>query len=193
MKNIRLIIAAVVVGIFACAVDLACSTMQSAPPVPQPKLGAQGPLTFNEILSGYGPDVASSTLIGPSVGGLLRAGSLAITCSIAKGTGDASVPLDVYLQGLVATNPDVWVDYIHFAQQNITLSSSTVTYTTATDMYAPTPLAVGIGADDAAGVALAAANTSHGHPGDQLRLVAVTGSGIIFSPSLTTCYISGRQ
>lgn len=134
----------------------------------------------------------NATTYGAGMGGFDRFDTVSVDCKITTGTGDASVPLDVYLQKLVSTGPDVWVDYVRFPRQTIGLTTASATYDVASGAVGE-PLPVGLGTDDAGGMALDAGLVAYGHPGQSLRLVIVTGAGIIYQPASVACYFASRS
>jgi len=147
------------------------------------------------VLAGDSPDAASSTLIGPAVAGLEQSDFLNIDVTIVGATSIGGT-VDVYLQKLVSTSPDVWIDFVHFPQ---VAPGATKTFNVATDNFDNAPYLVGTGTDDAATPALDAGVMAHGHPGTSLRLVTVSGLATdaatdanAFGPAVVKAYINGR-
>lgn len=120
------------------------------------------------------PSTASATVAGTSASGLAKFSGLRVEARLQGATGGT---LDVYLQRKVG--PDLWVDWVHFAQlaaaaaavlysftiENISSATGAIAATTSggTDS---TPTSTG-------GTGL----ITNTHPGDMVRMVCVTGSG----------------
>jgi hypothetical protein len=139
------------------------------------------------MLSGDSSDAASTTTIGPSVADLEHYDFLVIDAKVVGATGGTT---DVYLQKLVATSPDVWIDWLHLPQ---VAAGATKVFNVASDYLAdPYPALVGTGTDDAATPTLEAGVLAHGHPGCCLRLVTVTGSGVTAS-AVMSVWINGHS
>lgn len=116
-----------------------------------------------------------ATLFKGSV--LTRADKLVIDASLTAGAGGT---LDVYLQRRLGTN--LWADWIHFAQVTAA-ATARATVTVNGDGSAVT--VVGQGTDASPGVALAAATSTNCIPGDDVRIVFVTGVGTAGAGSVT--------
>lgn len=195
MKKTRFIVASLVAMAAAwasIAATVSCSRMSAdAAEAGAPhKLGANMNQQTLYVLSGFSADASAKTAIGNSVSGLEHTDLLNIDCQIVgpSASDAAGATVDVYLQKLVSTAPDVWVDFVHFPP---VATGATKTYNIATNEFDAVPVLVGIGADDAGGVALDSGYMAHGHPGSTLRLVTVTGTNITAAAS-ATCYIVGR-
>ena len=129
-------------------------------------------MTEEFVLSGTSPDEAG-TVAGPFVSGLARYLGLRVEARVVGATGGT---LDVYLQRKIG--PDLWADWVHFAQlaagasallysftiQNVSAAAGALTATTSggTD---ETPTSTG-------GTGL----ITNSHPGDMVRLVYVAGA-----------------
>lgn len=111
-----------------------------------------------------------------------------------KIVGPTGGPVDVVLQKRIVngfSGANVWIDFIHFAQ---VAAGATKYYNVSTDEYDATPIATTF-TDDAAtayALGLAAGAIAHGHPGDVLRLLTVTGAGVTVAAAVTI-YATGRQ
>lgn len=185
---IRKLLALLVFVAITAAIACSGGSQQPAPS----RLGLVNSPVIYTSLSATGFDASATTYIGPSLGGFDRVREVNVDCSITTGTGDASVPLDVYLQKLVSTGPNIWVDFVHFPRQSITLTSAKATYNVASAEYDAVPVLVGVSADDASTPALDAGYMAHGHPGSTLRLVVVTGAGVIYTSAAVACYFVGH-
>lgn len=130
---------------------------------------------------------ASTTLVGSSVKGLEAYDLLTIDAVITGATGGT---VDVYLQKRVvkADGSNVWIDYLHLPQ---IAGGASAAYNVSISFLASL-LAVGFGTDGSPGVALAANNCAHGHPGTELRLVTVTGTGVSAAANIAI-YITARN
>lgn len=100
---------------------------------------------------------------------LRRAEILAIDASLVAGTGGT---LDVYLQRKLGSND--WADWVHFPQLNAGVSKR---FTLSVTGRGTTIVEVGGGTDAAPGVALAAGTAVDVIPGDDVRIVFVSGAG----------------
>lgn len=125
-------------------------------------------------VSGTSPAAAGRAVIGKPVGGLESYDDFVVVASLVGATGGT---LDIYLQRQVDTN--LWVDWIHFPQ--LAGGAAAVKYSAAAMPPASaTPTVVGTSADDVtsgAAPVLAANTVVAGHPGSNVRVVAVAGSG----------------
>jgi len=169
-------------ALFACR-----SSTDDVPSDAAPHLfgAVKQPVKF--VLTGDSADAATGTVIGPQVSGLENYDFFTYDAKVTPATGG---PTDVYLQKLVASSPDVWVDFLHFA--TVASDAGAKAFNVASDETDNTPVLVGTGTDDAATPALAANLIAHGHPGTTLRLVTVTG-GSVTGSAVVTVYITGRS
>ena len=119
--------------------------------------------------------------------GLEKFDSIRIDATLTGATGGT---LDVYLQRLVSTGPNVWVDWVHFPQ--IPAAQAAKSYSLTTEVTATVPVVVGIGTDAAPGVALAANTSVGGHPGQQVRVVFVAGASTT-AGATQTIYLVGQK
>ena len=113
-------------------------------------------------------------------------------CFDALLVGATGGTLDVYIQRLVDKNYNsgagLWLDWIHFPQ--LGAGASAVDYSVST-VGSTTITKVGQTANDGVtGAPALAANTSvGGHPGDQIRVVAVAGTSTSAGAAITL-YVS---
>jgi len=135
-----------------------------------------------KILTGTSKTSAGTTVIA-TVQGLAKYDDLRIDAVLAGGTGGV---LDLYLQRKLAT--DVWLDWLRFTQ---IAAGAAKYYSLPTLVGSNTITEVGLWADAGTGTQVLATNTCvGGHPGDQLRLVGVAGSGTS-AGGAQTIYITG--
>jgi len=119
------------------------------------------------------PAAASSTVVGATLfkgSALQAADTLVIDATLVGGTGGT---LDVYLQRRVGT--DAWRDWVHFPQ---IAAGTTKRYTVTVTGEGTSLVETGGGTDATPGVALAANTIVNVLPGDDVRVVFVTGSGV---------------
>lgn len=125
-------------------------------------------------ITGTSPAAAGRAVIGKQVGNIESYDDVVVVASLVGATGGT---LDIYLQRLVDTN--LWVDWIHFPQ--LAAGAAAVKYSAASmPPAAATAVVVGTSADDVtsgAAPALAANTVVAGHPGSNVRVVAVAGAG----------------
>lgn len=127
----------------------------------------------------------STTTLGGTVAGLLRFDWFTLDANLAGATGGT---LDVYLQREIAS--DLWADWCHFPQLT---NGQAATQYCAQSGSDKTIHVVEQGTDASAGTPALAANTFlGGHPGNRVRMVMVTGSGVTGAASQTV-KITGWQ
>lgn len=107
---------------------------------------------------------------------------------LAEMTGPTGGTLDIYLQRRVTTNK--WVDWAHFTQVAATATRDESIDMVSTDLTVSTP---GVGTDAAPGVALAAATFTGGHPGDEVRVIAVSGAGTTLGAAQVVTVMATRD
>lgn len=128
---------------------------------------------------------ASTTTLSSNVAGLLKYDWFTIDANLQGATGGT---LDVYLQRQIAS--DLWADWCHFPQQS---SGGAAVQYCAQSGSDKTIHVVEQGTDASAGTPALAANTFiGGHPGNRVRMVMVTGSGVTAGTSQTV-KITGWQ
>lgn len=126
-----------------------------------------------QTVTATSPAAASTTAVASDVfkGALLRgAEALVVDATLVGGTGGT---LDVYLQRKLAS--DSWVDWVHFPQ---IAAATTKRYTFTIVGNGSSITEVGGGTDASPGVALAANTAVNVTPGDDVRVVFVSGSGV---------------
>lgn len=124
---------------------------------------------------------ASTTTVLATQGGLRRYGDIIVDATL---QGAAGGTLDVTLQrkvGAIDIGPDEWRDWIHFP--TITAGNAAIRFTVAPCRLGtgPTVATVTVGGSNTASPAAAvlAANVAVvGPPGDAVRLIATTGTGV---------------
>lgn len=124
------------------------------------------------VLQGTTPNAAGQAKVGAPIGGLEEYDNFTVHAELLGATGGT---LDVYVQRRLNTGE--WQDWIHFPQ--LAGSAAAIKYAASQQMAATAPVVVGETADDGTtgAPALAANTVAPGHPGDQVRLLAVAGVG----------------
>jgi hypothetical protein len=124
-------------------------------------------------ITGTSPAAAGRAVISKSVQGWDDFDQITVLAQLVGATGGT---LDIYLQRNVAT--DVWVDWMHFPQ--LAAAAAAVKYhASALPPATAAPVVIGVSADDvtAGNAPVLAANTvCAGHPGNEIRVVAVAGA-----------------
>jgi len=92
-----------------------------------------------------------------------------VLAEIAGATGGA---MNIYLQRKIATNK--WIDWVAFTQVAAAGTGVECVDFASSDLTVSAP---GVGTDATPSVALAAGTFTGGHPGDDVRVIAVTGAG----------------
>ncbi len=132
----------------------------------------------NAVISGAAPSTATGAAIG-SESGFEQWASIAVTAQYAGNTGGT---LDVYVQRF-DPGLDAWVDWIHFPQA--AAGASAARYT-ANGVVAPADIyTVGVGTSPA----LTADAFTGGHPGNQLRVYAVSGASTTAGATVTVSFV----
>lgn len=120
----------------------------------------------SQTVSGTAPSSASSAIVDSEITGLSICPIVAVTASL---TGNTGGTLDVYIQrwdvGLGA-----WIDWARFPQ--LASGAAEIKYTTPAPAQSTTITEVG---EDAT-PAIAANTCVGGHPGDKVRVWAVSGT-----------------
>lgn len=124
------------------------------------------------ILDGTSPS-AASTVAGALASGLCKCTELLVEAQLVGATGGT---LDVWLQRKVG--PNLWVDWVHFAQ--LAAGASALHYTfvvknTATAAGALTAVTT-TGTDASPAVGAGTGLITNNHPGDAVRVVFVAGA-----------------
>jgi hypothetical protein len=142
------------------------------------------------IITGTTPSSAGVKAIIGKQGGLGKFDSFVITAALVGATGGV---LDISLQRRV-TAPDavtpLWSEYARFTQ--LTAGGAAVVYTLSSAQAATTPIVTSLWADDAqTGALTLTTNTCvGGHPGDAIRVVAISGASTS-AGALVTVYVMG--
>jgi len=133
-------------------------------------------------MTGTSPAAASTTAVVANLSGLEKYSFFQIDAIITGGTGGT---VDLYIQRKVDTN--TWLDWAHFTQ----VSAATTKRYTVSTVANGTIVEVGQlnDAANSGSLVLAANSFVGGHPGDDVRLVAVSGSGTS-AGAVQTVYIS---
>lgn len=127
----------------------------------------------SQTVTATSPSAASTTSVASTTfkGAIMRdAEALVIDAKLIGGTGGT---LDVYLQRKIAS--DSWLDWVHFPQ---IAAGTTKRYTVTIVGNGSSIVEVGGGSDAVPGVALAANTAVNVTPGDDVRVVFVSGSGV---------------
>lgn len=144
---------------------------------PAHKLGTNTYQTVQFVWSENSSAAATTTVVGGTRFGFENYDFCNFDAKIVGATGGT---VDVYLQKKLTTN--VWADFAHLPQ---VAAGTTKFYNFATNLYATTPTNNGWGTDAAPTVVLAVNTVISGHPGDQLRLVTVTGASVTVAAAIT--------
>ncbi len=126
-----------------------------------------------QTVTATSPAAASTTAVVATLfkGGFFRnADKLVIDATLLGGTGGT---LDVYLQRKIAS--DTWRDWVHFPQ---IAAATAKKYTLTITGEGSSIVETGGGSDAAPGVALAANTAVNVIPGDDVRIVFVSGGGV---------------
>lgn len=130
------------------------------------------------VISGAAPSSATTAIVGAATAGLSSFPFVNVTATFAGNVGGT---LDVYVQrydpGL-----DAWIDWIHFPQRSAGAASATYYIpgtAAAADIYT-----VGTGTS----FVLAADSHVGGHPGDQVRVYAVSGTSTSAGATVTVSF-----
>jgi hypothetical protein len=118
-------------------------------------------------ISQTSPASASTAVSTASVSGLANFDEVLVEADLVGATGGT---LDVYIQRKLSN--DLWRDWVHFTQ--LTAAAPAVKYSVRHGLGSGITT-VGGGTDASPGVALAAAASVGGHPGETVRLVFVAG------------------
>lgn len=131
------------------------------------------------VITGNAPDTATTAVIGEAVSGLDAFSRINVSATFAGNTGGN---LDVYLQRFDVGLND-WVDWVHFPQSPSGQSPTSYFIpgdTSVADIYT-------VGRDTTP----ALANDTHtgGHPGDQVRVLAVSGASTTAGATVTVSFV----
>ena len=130
------------------------------------------------VITGDAPNTATSGIIDAALAGFGSWNHVSVTAEFAGNTGGT---IDVYVQRF-DTVLDAFVDWIHFPQQADAAAEATY--------YAPGTISVAdiftIG--QGATPALAVDSYTGGHPGDQVRVWAVSGTDTTNGATVTVSF-----
>lgn len=137
---------------------------------------------FNRNVTGDAPSSASTAALSDTFSGLREGLALTITAQFAGNTGGT---LDVYLQRYDDAL-EAWVDWVHFPQA--AAGAASATYVVAQPWPSAAIYTVGTGTSPA----LAANSFTGGIPGEEVRVLCVSGASTTDGATVTVA-ITGNK
>lgn len=138
-------------------------------------------MTYRAIqskITGTAPSTASTAVVGSPIVGLDRWESMLVTASIAGNTGGT---LNVYVQRY-DVELAAWVDWIAFPQR--ASGAAVAVYVVSATVPVADIYTVGTGTSPA----LTADSYTGGYPGDQVRVIAVSGASTSAGGAITVTF-----